>query len=79
LQQLKGFELQVSLNTRPICGIGNLPGDKTRRKVTPVSADSDECIATDLDLSTQLVKLFDKERDVTTPILLTQPLQEGEV
>lgn len=76
---MKGFDLQLSFNKRPIGSAGRETTDKSKTKVTPAGAESDEVIAKDLQLSTQLLKLLDAEREIDTHPLFAQELTEGEV
>jgi len=77
---MKGFDLQLSFNKRPIGGGTNKESaDKSKLKITPMGADNDEVITKDLDLSTQLLKLLDSEREIETHPLFAQGLTEGEV
>eukprot|EP01087_Luapelamoeba_hula_P012548 TRINITY_DN3503_c0_g1_i1.p1 TRINITY_DN3503_c0_g1~~TRINITY_DN3503_c0_g1_i1.p1 ORF type:complete len:990 (+),score=206.85 TRINITY_DN3503_c0_g1_i1:211-3180(+) len=72
--RIRGQTLDLSFNNKPVGGVGK----RNRVNITPVTADRDECIQQDLQLSSDLIKLLDQEREVEPLSMLNQPLQDGE-
>ncbi len=66
---MKGFEIQLSINK-------NVNSNKEKVRLAPPQADSDKRVLKDLQMSTQLAKLLDTERQIEDNAFLNQALDE---